>query len=92
MDIDRRESAVKDESTTRENRRHGEGNRVTMAAVSGEISNLAWNAILKRDRHHDGKFVYAALTTGIYCRPSCPARHPHRRNTLLFVMPASVGL
>jgi AraC family transcriptional regulator, regulatory protein of adaptative response / methylated-DNA-[protein]-cysteine methyltransferase len=25
--------------------------------------------------------VYVALTTGIYCRPSCPARHPHLRNT-----------
>jgi AraC family transcriptional regulator, regulatory protein of adaptative response / methylated-DNA-[protein]-cysteine methyltransferase len=49
-----------------------------------ETSNTAWDAVLKRDRHSDGKFVYAALTTGIYCRPSCPARHPLRRNTLLF--------
>jgi AraC family transcriptional regulator of adaptative response/methylated-DNA-[protein]-cysteine methyltransferase len=39
--------------------------------------------VLLRDRLHDGKFVYVALTTGIYCRPSCPARHPHRRNTVL---------
>lgn len=43
-----------------------------------------WNAVLRRDRGSDGKFVYAALTTGIYCRASCPARHPHRRNTLFF--------
>lgn len=49
-----------------------------------EAADTAWNAILARDRHSDGKFVYAALTTGIYCRPSCPARHPLRRNTLLF--------
>ena len=40
--------------------------------------------MLKRDRYYDGKFVYAAVTTGIYCRPSCPARSPQRRNTLLF--------
>jgi AraC family transcriptional regulator of adaptative response/methylated-DNA-[protein]-cysteine methyltransferase len=59
-----------------------------MPDSSTTISNAAWNAILKRDRRHDGKFVYAALTTGIYCRPSCPARHPHRRNTLIFTTPA----
>jgi AraC family transcriptional regulator of adaptative response/methylated-DNA-[protein]-cysteine methyltransferase len=51
---------------------------------SNESSNVAWDAVLKRDRYADGKFVYAALTTGLYCRPSCPARHPLRRNTLLF--------
>jgi AraC family transcriptional regulator of adaptative response/methylated-DNA-[protein]-cysteine methyltransferase len=44
----------------------------------------AWTALLRRDRHYDGRFVYAAVTTGIYCRPSCPARIPHRRNTLIF--------
>ena len=48
------------------------------------ISDAAWNPVAKRDRHYDGTFVYAAVTTGIYCRPSCPARHPHRRNTLFF--------
>jgi AraC family transcriptional regulator, regulatory protein of adaptative response / methylated-DNA-[protein]-cysteine methyltransferase len=50
-----------------------------------ETRDAAWDAVLRRDRHSDGKFVYAALTTGIYCRPSCPARHPLRRNTLLFL-------
>ena len=49
------------------------------------FSDDAWNAVAKRDRHCDGTFVYAAVTTGIYCRPSCPARHPHRHNTLLFL-------
>jgi AraC family transcriptional regulator of adaptative response/methylated-DNA-[protein]-cysteine methyltransferase len=49
-----------------------------------KISDAHWRAVLRRDRNLDGKFVYAALTTGIYCRPSCPARHPHRRNTLIF--------
>jgi AraC family transcriptional regulator, regulatory protein of adaptative response / methylated-DNA-[protein]-cysteine methyltransferase len=49
---------------------------------------LSWKAILRRDRRFDGKFVYAALTTGIYCRPSCPARHPRRRNTLIFTTDA----
>lgn len=44
-----------------------------------------WLALRRRDRRYDGKFVYAAVTTGIYCRPSCPARIPHRRNTLIFL-------
>ena len=50
-----------------------------------EISNAAWQAVLKKDRHYDGKFVYVAVTTGIYCRPSCPARNPQRRNALIFL-------
>ena len=49
------------------------------------ISNVAWHAVLKKDRHYDGKFLYAAVTTRIYCRPSCPARNPHRRNALIFL-------
>ncbi|HUK32397.1 MAG TPA: Ada metal-binding domain-containing protein [Vicinamibacterales bacterium] len=57
--------------------------RTTETGRSG-ITRAAWQAVLLRDRHHDGKFVYAASTTGIYCRPSCPARHPHRRNTIRF--------
>lgn len=39
-----------------------------------------WAAVLARDRAADGCFVTGVLTTGIYCRPSCAARHPHRRN------------
>ena len=50
----------------------------------GEISNTAWDAVLRRDRGYDGKFVYVAITTGIYCRPSCPSRRPHRRHALIF--------
>jgi AraC family transcriptional regulator, regulatory protein of adaptative response / methylated-DNA-[protein]-cysteine methyltransferase len=44
----------------------------------------AWRAILHRDRHLDGQFVYVALTTNIYCRPSCAARHPQRCEVLVF--------
>ncbi len=50
----------------------------------GITSEAAWEALLTKDRRYDGKFVYAAITTGIYCRPSCPARSPQRRNTLIF--------
>jgi len=42
--------------------------------------DLAWAAFDRRDRSHDGAFVGAVRTTGIYCKPSCPARHPKREN------------
>ncbi|WIA55829.1 bifunctional DNA-binding transcriptional regulator/O6-methylguanine-DNA methyltransferase Ada [Sphingobium sp. WTD-1] len=41
-----------------------------------------WTAFLARDRRQDGCFVGAVLTTGIYCKPSCPARHPKRENMI----------
>jgi AraC family transcriptional regulator of adaptative response/methylated-DNA-[protein]-cysteine methyltransferase len=44
----------------------------------------AWEAVLARDRRQDGRFVTGVLTTGIYCRPSCAARHPSRRNVRFF--------
>ena len=43
-----------------------------------------WAAVLRRDRALDGRFVTGVLTTGIYCRPSCAARHPARGNVRFF--------
>jgi AraC family transcriptional regulator of adaptative response/methylated-DNA-[protein]-cysteine methyltransferase len=43
-----------------------------------------WQAVMQRDRHYDGAFVLGVRTTGIYCRPSCPARKPKRENVLFF--------
>ncbi len=39
-----------------------------------------WNAVQMRDQAYDGVFYYSVVTTGIYCRPSCPARRPNRKN------------
>ncbi|WAC24360.1 bifunctional DNA-binding transcriptional regulator/O6-methylguanine-DNA methyltransferase Ada [Blastomonas sp. SL216] len=44
----------------------------------------AWAAVLRRDRAFDGHFVTGVLSTGIYCRPSCAARHPARANVRFF--------
>lgn len=44
----------------------------------------AWEAVLARDRQFDGRFVTGVLSTGIYCRPSCAARHPRRENVRFF--------
>lgn len=44
----------------------------------------AWSAVLRRDRGFDGRFVTGVLSTGIYCRPSCAARHPRPENVRFF--------
>ncbi len=49
--------------------------------------DTAWAAVLGRDRGYDGSFFYAVRSTGIYCRPSCPARKPRRENVEFFRNP-----
>lgn len=44
----------------------------------------AYDAFDRRDRTLDGQFVGAVKTTGIYCKPSCPARRPLRENVEFF--------
>ena len=44
----------------------------------------AWRAVVARDRTQDGRFVFGVRTTGIYCRPSCPARRPNPENVEFF--------
>jgi len=46
-----------------------------------------WRAVQSRDRASDGTFVYAVRSTGIYCRPSCPSRKPHREQVVFFPLP-----
>lgn len=52
-----------------------------MMMVSDDI---CWQAALARDARYDGVFVLAVHTTGIYCRPSCPARKPNRENVSFY--------
>ncbi len=51
-------------------------------------AHTAWTAFKARDRSRDGAFVGAVRTTGIYCKPSCPARHPKRDRVEFFTTPA----
>jgi AraC family transcriptional regulator of adaptative response/methylated-DNA-[protein]-cysteine methyltransferase len=46
-----------------------------------------WKAVLDRDPAHDGKFIFAVASTGVYCRPSCAARRPRRQNVTFFTRP-----
>lgn len=43
-----------------------------------------WDAVAGRDGHMDGVFFYAVLTTGVYCKPSCPSRRPRPENVVFF--------
>lgn len=52
----------------------------------------AWTAVLARDRTMDGRFVTGVFSTGIYCRPSCAARHPRRENVRFFATGAEARL
>jgi AraC family transcriptional regulator of adaptative response/methylated-DNA-[protein]-cysteine methyltransferase len=44
----------------------------------------AWAAFEARDRSLDGQVIGAVSTTGIYCKPSCPARRPKREHVHFF--------
>ncbi|HEY1134734.1 MAG TPA: AlkA N-terminal domain-containing protein, partial [Nocardioides sp.] len=49
-------------------------------AGAGLEPDVCYRAVESRDRRFDGVFWTAVRSTGIYCRPSCPARTPARRN------------
>jgi AraC family transcriptional regulator of adaptative response/methylated-DNA-[protein]-cysteine methyltransferase len=51
------------------------------------VENKWWNAVLARDSGHDGEFFFAVTSTGVYCRPSCPAKRPRRENVAFFRRP-----
>lgn len=48
-----------------------------------------WAAVASRDRRFAGRFVLAVKTTGVYCRPGCPAPLPKRRNTAFYLVPSA---
>jgi AraC family transcriptional regulator of adaptative response / DNA-3-methyladenine glycosylase II len=48
--------------------------------VMNEDFDRCYRAVASRDARFDGQFVTAVRTTGIYCRPSCPAQTPKRPN------------
>ncbi len=55
-----------------------------MRRCGESIDEARWDALGRRDRAADGQFIYAVVTTGVYCRPSCPARRPNIANVRYF--------
>src|SRR5262249_42994989 len=52
-----------------------------------DSDDARWEAVRQRDRTADGAFFCAVVTTGVYCRPSCPAR-PRRENVRFYASSA----
>ena len=48
-----------------------------------------WRAVVARDARFDGRFFTGVTSTGIYCRPVCPARTPRRENVVFHPTAAS---
>ena len=59
---------------------------VTAMMPSADICRRAHVA---RDARFDGRFVVAVATTGVFCRPTCPARTPRQENACYFATPAA---
>ena len=58
---------------------------MTVAAVPHHDDDRRYEALLSRDRRFDGQFIAGITSTGIYCRPSCPAPvRPLRKNVRFF--------
>src|SRR6266446_5483464 len=59
-------------------------NRKINSNIPPRAAARYWRATMTRDARADGTFVLAVRSTHIYCRPSCPARRPLRRNVIFF--------
>jgi AraC family transcriptional regulator of adaptative response/methylated-DNA-[protein]-cysteine methyltransferase len=51
-------------------------------------ADARWRAVAERDASADGRFVYSVDTTGVYCRPGCPARRPREEHVAFHDTPA----
>ncbi len=60
----------------------------TLSVPSAQDTDACWDAYAAHDARADGTFVVAIRTTGIYCRPSCPARRARPENVLFLTAPA----
>jgi AraC family transcriptional regulator, regulatory protein of adaptative response / methylated-DNA-[protein]-cysteine methyltransferase len=45
---------------------------------------IRWRAVSERDARFDNAFVFGVRSTGVFCKPSCPARRPRRENVSFF--------
>ena len=56
--------------------------KTSQTETPGQYANdeERWDAVVRREAKANGKFYYSVKTTGVYCRPSCAARLPLRKN------------
>ena len=53
--------------------------------------DVCYRALSSRDARFDGRFFIGVRSTGVYCRPICPARTPHRRNISFYACAAAAA-
>ncbi len=75
--------------TVRSNSAKPDSHGLSGNKLDGERPNddERWKAVVTRDSSHDGEFVFAVSSTGVYCRPSCAARRPRRENVTFYSRP-----
>src|SRR5215475_15706205 len=59
-------------------------NTMQTTTLNSRMADQYWKATVARDSRSDGVFFLGVRSTHIYCRPSCPARRPLRRNVEFF--------
>ena len=59
----------------------------TLAGQEFQTAESRYEAMATRDPAADGQFIVGVITTGIYCRNTCPARRPKRENVRFFDSP-----
>jgi AraC family transcriptional regulator, regulatory protein of adaptative response / methylated-DNA-[protein]-cysteine methyltransferase len=73
----RKKEGKKEQKTTRKTKH-------VPVRILSRTDDHQWQAVLARDSSRDGDFVFAVSSTGVFCRPSCPAKRPRRENVRFF--------
>ncbi len=63
--------------------------RAGILAPAGLDVDAAYAALSSRDRRFDGRLWFGVTSTGVYCRPVCPAQTPRQANVRFFASPAA---
>ncbi|HET7900977.1 MAG TPA: AlkA N-terminal domain-containing protein [Candidatus Nanopelagicales bacterium] len=63
--------------------------RGALVAPAGLDVDAAYQALAARDRRFDGRLWFGVTSTGVYCRPVCPAQTPKAANVRFFASPAA---
>ena len=63
--------------------------RGALLAPPGLDVEAAYQALAARDRRFDGRLWFGVTSTGVYCRPVCPAQTPKQQNVRYFAAPAA---
>src|SRR5579863_8301641 len=82
-----REMPAAHSNSTKPARSGDDGPSVSRRSDDQRSIDRRWDAVVARDSRRDGEFFFAVSSTGVYCRPSCPARRPRRENVRFFSRP-----